>query len=71
MSTQAWLPHSMWNLSGPGIEPMSPALEGKVLTTGLPQKSLEIFSRTLSNPFLVDLLLFQSFSEEFIPVVVV
>ena len=46
-------------------------MEGKVLTTGLPWKSLEIFSRTLSNPFLVDLLLFQSFSEEFIPVVVV
>ena len=39
----------------PGIGPTLPTLEGKVLTTGLPEKSLEIFSRTLSNPFLVDL----------------
>ena len=31
----------MWDLSPqPGIEPTSPALEGKVLTTGLPEKSL-------------------------------
>ena len=28
----------------PGIEPVLPALEGKVLTTGLPGKSLEHFS---------------------------
>ena len=27
----------------PGIEPTPPALEGKVLTTGLPGKSLESF----------------------------
>ena len=29
--------------SWPGIEPKSSALEGKVLTTGLPGKSLELF----------------------------
>ena len=27
----------------PGIKPAAPALEGKVLTTGLPQKSPELF----------------------------
>ena len=30
----------------PGIEPRSPALEGEVLTTGLPGKSLPDFLRT-------------------------
>ena len=30
---------SMWNLSGPGIEPMSPALAGKFLSTVPPGKS--------------------------------
>ena len=30
----------MWNLPGPGIEPMSPALAGEFLTTGPPGKSL-------------------------------
>ena len=29
----------MWDLPGPGIEPMSPALAGEVLTTGPPGKS--------------------------------
>ena len=33
------LPCSMWNLPGPGIEPMSSALAGRFLTTGLPGKS--------------------------------
>ena len=33
-------PRGMWDLSsGPGIEPVCPALKGKVLTTGLPAKS--------------------------------
>ena len=36
---QAQLPHSMWNLPGPGIEPVSPALAGRFLTTGPPGKS--------------------------------
>ena len=32
----------MWDLSSqPGIEPVPPALEGEVLTTGPPGKSLE------------------------------
>ena len=35
----AKLPCGMWNLSGVGIEPMSPALAGRVLTTCPPGKS--------------------------------
>ena len=35
----AWLLLSMWNLPGPGIEPMYPALAGAFLTTGPPVKS--------------------------------
>jgi len=35
--------HSMWNLSGPGIEPVSPALAGRFLSTVPPGKS--------DNPF--------------------
>ena len=40
-SCGAWalLPQSMWNLPGPEIEPMSPALAGGFLTTGPPGKS--------------------------------
>ena len=30
----------MWNLPEPGVEPMSPALAGRFLTTGPPGKSL-------------------------------
>ena len=37
-STRAYLPHSMWDLLGPGIEPVSSALAGGFLTTGLPGK---------------------------------
>ena len=34
-------PQGMWNLSSPpGIKPAPPALEGEVLTTGPPGKSL-------------------------------
>ena len=35
----AQLPHNMWNLPGPGIEPVSPALAGRFLTTGPPGES--------------------------------
>ena len=28
------LSHGMWNLPGPGIEPVSPVLAGRFLTTG-------------------------------------
>ena len=31
--TRAQLHRGMWNLPGPGLEPLSPALEGRVLTT--------------------------------------
>ena len=41
--TQAQLPPVMWELPGPGIEPISPALAGEFLTTGLPGKSSKFF----------------------------
>ena len=31
-------PSGMWDLPGPGVEPVSPALQGSFLTTGLPRK---------------------------------
>ena len=34
--TQASLFHSMWDLPGPGIEPVSLALQDRFLTTGSP-----------------------------------
>ena len=37
----AWLPHGMCDLSRPGIEPTSPALSGRFLTTGPPRKFLK------------------------------
>ena len=41
---RASLLHSMWDLSGPGIEPVSPALAGRFLTTEPPGKSYTFFS---------------------------
>ena len=48
--THTWLLHHMRNLPRPGIEPLSPALAGgflttglRLLTTGLPEKPLLIF----------------------------
>ena len=40
-TTQAWymLLRGMWNLPGPGIEPVSPALEDGFFTSGPPGKS--------------------------------
>ena len=35
---QANLLHSMWDLPGPGVEPVSPALAGRFFTTELPGK---------------------------------
>ena len=35
----AHVPRGMWNLPGPGIEPMSPALAGRFLSTAPPGKS--------------------------------
>ena len=39
---QAQLLHGMWDLPGPGLEPMSPALAGGFLTTVPPGKSEHI-----------------------------
>ena len=36
---QALVSHGIWNLHGPGIEPMSPALAGGFLSTVPPGKS--------------------------------
>ena len=36
---QAQLLHGMWNLPGPGIKPLPPALAGRFLSTVPPQKS--------------------------------
>ena len=38
----AWLPCSMWDLPGQGIEPVSPALAVRFLTTGSSGKSLTL-----------------------------
>ena len=38
--TQALLVHGMWDIPGPGLEPVSPALAGGSLTTASPGKSL-------------------------------
>ena len=35
---QAYSPHGMWDLPGPGVEPVFPALAGGFLTTGPPGK---------------------------------
>ena len=37
---QAYLLHGMWDLPGPGLKPVSPALAGGFLTTAPPGKSL-------------------------------
>ena len=42
-STQALLVQGMWTLPGPGIEPASPALADRFLTTGPPGKSIDCF----------------------------
>ena len=46
---QAWLPHSMWNLPGPGIELMSFTLAGWFLTTRLPGTSSLFFVIVVFN----------------------
>ena len=46
--TWALLLHGMWDLPGPGLEPMPPALAGGFLTTAPPGKSLAVlFLHTL------------------------
>ena len=43
---QVELPHGMWDLHGPGIKPMFPALAGRFLTTRPPRKSWHLFLKT-------------------------
>ena len=43
-----WLPRGLWNLSGPGIHPVSAALAGRFLTPGPPGKYNEIVDIKLS-----------------------
>ena len=45
-SAPVLLLHGMWDLPGPGMEPDSPALAGRFLTTGPPGRSC----RTFLNP---------------------
>ena len=51
---RAYLLHGMWDLPGPGLEPVSPALAGGFLTTAPPGKlpklfyNLQTFSPTYS-----------------------
>ena len=42
---RAQLLRGMWDLPGPGLEPVSPALVGRFLTTELPGKPLNAFQR--------------------------
>ena len=50
--SQAQLPHSMWNLPGPGIEPVSPPLAGGFLTTVPPGKSkTHMYYRSLGTAY--------------------
>ena len=60
--SRAQLLHSMWDLPGPGLEPVSPALAGGFLTTAPPGKSpcslhfdLSHIKILLSKGFSVDL----------------
>ena len=41
--TQVYLVHDMWNLPGPAIEPVSPALAGRLLSTVPQGKSKSAF----------------------------
>ena len=38
------MPHDIWDLLGPGVELVYPALAGRFLTTGSPGKSLDMIS---------------------------
>ena len=41
--TRGLLLHGMWDLPGPGLEPVSPALAGGFLTTVPPGKPLALY----------------------------
>ena len=58
--TRTLLPCGMWNLPRPGIEPMSPALAGRFLTSGPPGKFLPRY--TIETVFLSQFSSIQSLS---------
>ena len=58
--TRAWLPRSMWDLPGPGIESVSPALTGGFLTTGPSGKS-SLLSKTCAFSWFVSPTVFLAF----------
>ena len=60
--TRAQLPHSMWDLPGQGIKPMSPALAGRFLTTGPPGKSCMFFKRVAIYPCICSCILLSPLS---------
>ena len=47
---QVQLALSMWHLPSPGIEPMSPALADRLLTTGPPGKYKDFIQYSLLGP---------------------
>ena len=50
--TWTWLLRGMWNLPGPGVEPVSPALAGGHLSTGQPGESISLpFNLQKSSSF--------------------
>ena len=51
--TQAWLLHSLWDLSGPGIEPMPSALAGRFLPLSYEGSPLTYSSNDLLHSFLL------------------
>ena len=44
---QAYLLHGMWDLPGPGLEPVSPALAGGFSTTVPPGEPFPFFKKTI------------------------
>ena len=51
--TQAYLLCGMWDLPGPGLESVSPALAGRFLTTAPPEKSQRSCFYTLGSDTLL------------------
>ena len=50
MAERGLIYFGMWDLPGPGLEPVSPALAGRFLTTAPPGKSLNLFHRKHIRP---------------------
>ena len=51
--SRAQLLRGMWDLPGPGLEPMSPAPAGRLSTTAPPGKPLEFFRHIYNSCFKV------------------